>query len=309
MSRQRDGGSLFHQFRHEESLFIYANRQGYVTSGTGKNYLNTLHHAAEHFKSEGFKKMADIKIEDVQRYADKMVDDGRPADTVHTYLVPLCKVLHIPLDKIEKPIRHAAYATKGIKSKEKGVDGKKAAEFNSMVGLRIDELFSLRKCDLVEINGITYVRPGRTKGGKNVYQKILPQYVDKVKAYFDGSKNWVFIKGKEINRNYAYHRDRREVAHIAYNYYLDLCKTPEGRLALYNELAQYYHKYKDKGSKDLEPKAFFRKPYILRGANRQLAIEQGRPYILDSLALRAVSVLHLAHWRDDVTVGRYMVNR
>ena len=48
---------------------------------------------------------------------------------------------------------------------------------------------------------------------------------------------------------------------------------------------------------------------ILRGKNKNLAIKQGRPWILDRLALRATSVLHLAHWRDNVTVQSYLARR
>ena len=55
--------------------------------------------------------------------------------------------------------------------------------------------------------------------------------------------------------------------------------------------------------------SFFDQPYVLRGKNKDLAIKQGRPWILDRLALRATSVLHLAHWRDNVTVQSYLAKR
>jgi hypothetical protein len=55
--------------------------------------------------------------------------------------------------------------------------------------------------------------------------------------------------------------------------------------------------------------SFFDQPYVLRGKNKDLAIKQGRPWILDRLALRATSVLHLAHWRDNVTVQSYLARR
>lgn len=49
------------------------------------------------------------------------------------------------------------------------------------------------------------------------------------------------------------------------------------------------------------------KPYKLRGNNYQKAIEQGKEMEYNRLALMAVSVFHLSHWRLDVTVTNYMI--
>ena len=48
------------------------------------------------------------------------------------------------------------------------------------------------------------------------------------------------------------------------------------------------------------------KPYITRGKVKQELLDAGRPVVFDRLALMAVSVLHLAHYREDVTVKNYM---
>ena len=47
--------------------------------------------------------------------------------------------------------------------------------------------------------------------------------------------------------------------------------------------------------------------YWLRGANRALALELGRPVGYDRLALLAVSVFCLSHWRHDVTIANYLL--
>ena len=44
-----------------------------------------------------------------------------------------------------------------------------------------------------------------------------------------------------------------------------------------------------------------------KGASKQRAMELGRPTSYDRLALLAVSVFHLSHWRLDVTVSNYMI--
>ena len=49
--------------------------------------------------------------------------------------------------------------------------------------------------------------------------------------------------------------------------------------------------------------------YCLRGDNRKLAIKLGLPTEYDRVALMAVSVLRLSHWRLDVTVGHYMLGK
>lgn len=47
--------------------------------------------------------------------------------------------------------------------------------------------------------------------------------------------------------------------------------------------------------------------YYLRGKNRALAKRLGRPLQYDKAALLAVSILHLSHYRNDVTVASYIL--
>ena len=47
--------------------------------------------------------------------------------------------------------------------------------------------------------------------------------------------------------------------------------------------------------------------YVLRGNNRKLAQKHGLPVAYDRLALLAVSIFHLSHWRHDVTVANYLL--
>ncbi len=43
------------------------------------------------------------------------------------------------------------------------------------------------------------------------------------------------------------------------------------------------------------------------GENKKLAIQKGLPTEYNRLALMAVSVFHLSHWRLDVTVSNYLL--
>ena len=47
--------------------------------------------------------------------------------------------------------------------------------------------------------------------------------------------------------------------------------------------------------------------YYLRGANRRVAVERGRPTSYDRLSLACVSLFHLSHFRNEVTVKHYML--
>lgn len=47
--------------------------------------------------------------------------------------------------------------------------------------------------------------------------------------------------------------------------------------------------------------------YYIRDNNHRLALAHGLLVKYDRLALMAVSVFHLSHWRNDVTVANYLL--
>lgn len=310
---RREGGSLFHQMISVPEVFVLSDRTAKdgspmeVSFQTRSNYYDWLHRAADYFKSQGIRKVSEIGTEQVQAYADHLKDEGKSASSIHNYLSPLCKAAGVAMEDIDKPIRRAS----GFK--RSGGGGKKhggrPAELNKLLGIREDELRHLRGNDIVEKNGNTYVIVRRGKGGKYQEQKVLPENAAAVRAFFDGSDRRIF-KAEEFVSGFDYHGQRRAVAAKAYQYYsVRIAKEPGYRKALYGEIAGQWHannkKYRDK----LEPLSYFDKPYLLRGENRKLAIKQGKPVELDRLVLRAVSVLHLAHWRDKVTIQSYYFDR
>jgi hypothetical protein len=274
---------------------------------TQKNYRDWLHRAAEYFKGQGIRKLSDIRKENVQDYADHLQRQGKSASTIHNYLTPLCKVTGVPLADIQKPVRHGS---EFIRSGGKGApDGGRPGELNALLGIRRDELRRLKGNDLMEKNGVVYVTVQRGKGGKYQEQKVLPENVAQVKKFFDGSDRKLF-RADEFVHGFDYHGQRREVAQKAYEYYENRLKTEPGyRKELYREIAQQWHDNNKKHRDRLEPLSYFNKPYILRGKNRTLAKAQGKALTLDRLVLRAVSVQHLAHWRDKVTVQSYYFER
>ena len=107
-----------------------------------------------------------------------------------------------------------------------------------------------------------------------------------------------------------YHGQRRELAIAALRHFSDALAAggEQYRRKVYGTIAGRYHADNRKHSR-LEPYSRFDKPYRLRGDNKALAEEQGKAVALDRLAIRAVSVLFTAHWRDNITVQSYYFGR
>ncbi len=310
---RKEGGSLFHQMINAPGVMELAYRKGKhgeplpVSITTRKSYQQFLHHAAEYFKARGIRRIADIGLEQVQEYEKALEAEGKTPSTIHSYLAPLCKAVGISMDEISKPIRHGADFTRS--GGKYTSDGGRPAEFNAMVGIRENELRHLYGNDILERNGYLYVVIRKGKGGKYQEQRVLPQYAEQVRKFFDGSDKKFFLRS-EFSNKFDYHGQRRALAKEAMAYYADrLAKEPGYRKQLYEEIKTYWKRCNPKNRDKLEPMTYFNKLYVLRGKNRKLAEEQGKPVVLDRLVLRAVSVFHLAHWRDDVTIQSYYFDR
>ncbi|MDY3954631.1 MAG: hypothetical protein SOY83_04010, partial [Anaerovoracaceae bacterium] len=86
-------------------------------------------------------------------------------------------------------------------------------------------------------------------------------------------------------------------------YYLNGIQDPAFRENLIKELEArwQFNKKKNWDPEKLEG------TYYLRGRNRKFALEHNLPTAYNRLALMAVSVFHLSHWRLDVTVCNYIL--
>ena len=310
---RKEGGSLFHQLIHAPGVMTLADRKASdgskmdVSFKTRENYYAWLHKAADYFKSQGIRSIKKIGRDEIQAYADMLSDKGLSASTIHSYLSPVCKATDVELKEIDKPIRHASEFTRSGGGGKK--HGGRPSELNELVGIRENELRHLRGNDFIRRGDDAFVVVRRGKGGKFQEQRILPEHVTKVESFFDGSDRKLF-RADEFVSGYDYHGQRRAVAMRALEYYNQRLRMEPGyRKQLYQKIADQWHRNNKKHRDKLEPLSAFDRPYILRGKNRELAEKQGKPINLDRLALRAVSVLHLAHWRDKVTVQSYYLDR
>ena len=124
-----------------------------------------------------------------------------------------------------------------------------------------------------------------------------------VRSYFNGTADFVFSRA-ELDNKIDLHHLRAVQAQRAYRYYeMRLRNEPEYRRQLEVEIKARWRKYNKRRWKQRE----FEGLYKLRGTNRQLAQKLGKPTEYDRLAVMAVSVFHLSHWRNDVTVSNYLL--
>lgn len=254
---------------------------------------------------------ADCKVH-IQDYADFLTAKGLSAATIHTYLAGVCYIWEVPLGSIKKPSRYTAEATRsrGHKELDKRPDAKREAsprlyDFACCVGVRRKEYLRLRGDKFVkDESGYPCVLIKRGKGGKDQLQRVLPEDVSFVESYFDGSNNHVFSKDEMEKNKIDLHHLRALQAQRTYDFYFRrLEENPEYRKQLSNEIELRWKKY---NKRPWNPRCL-EGVYWLRGKNRKFAKENGLAISYDRLALMAVSVFHLAHWRTDVTVANYML--
>ena len=188
-------------------------------------------------------------------------------------------------------------------------------DFAQIAGIRRNEYLHLRPDDLVEDDfGNPCILVHKGKGGKQQLQRILPEELESVKAVFDhpADERHLFSKA-ELTNKIDLHHLRALRAQQMYNYYLERIRTETNyREQLIAEIKHTWEQddlkridngYRPKRWKDCKVNG----NYVLRGHNRELALKNGLPVSYDRLALLAVSVYHLAHWRHDVTVANYLL--
>ena len=258
----------------------------------------------------------------IQEYADHLVGRGLSASTVHSYLAPVGLFHSVPLDGIKKPKRVTAQYKRSRSDNGKAqrsdndISNPKYArtvEFQMCVGIRRAELKRLKGSDFVyDESGYPCVCVQRGKGGKNQLQRLLPEDVEFVRYYFrDKGPDELIFASEEFKNKIDYHHLRALQAQRAYDYYSFLCRTKEGREQLEKEVRLRYEKNKinkKTGKPVLFKEHLINGNYFLRGENKKLAIKKGLPTKYDKLCLMAVSVFHLAHFRNDTTVFSYILH-
>lgn len=268
--------------------------------------------------------------ESVVQWSGFLEKTGMARSTIHTMVAGCCCGLGIPSNGIvkhgtamdkTKSLGHSERA-QAAREKESNAD---IVRFQSMVGGRRAALGRLTGADFgYDRSGNACVIFRQDKGGKDQYQALREGDVAVVKAYFDRCKPDERLF-PNIDHDLDLHGLRAEHSRQMYHdYHSGLCSTPQGREQLRQQLWARYTDpeigckawllAKSKGDKAKMRKLEYRfrkqmadGTYYLRGANRQAAIERGRPVAYDRLAVLACSVFSLSHWRLDVAAKSYLI--
>ena len=282
-----------------------------ISTRTERMYLNHAIKFSEFCKIQHGCRTPEECAGHLQEYADYLVQQGLSAGTVHTYLSGPCRYWGVPLADISKPKRIVAQSTRsrGQKAVDQRSDAQRGAsprlfDFAERVGLRRSEYQRLCGTDLVrDESGQICVRVTRGKGGKTQLQRVLPEDIEMVAAYFNDRDNYIFDK-TEMRNKIDIHHLRALCAQRAYAYYLEGIRDDSFRNRLIEELKARWECGNNKTRWD--PRRV-EGSYHIRGANRALALQNGLSTSYNRLAVMAVSVFHLSHWRCDVTIGNYLL--
>lgn len=186
---------------------------------------------------------------------------------------------------------------------------------SQITGARRSELAKIRGRDLVtDESGRLCIEIERGKGGKRQLQRVMPWEQSTVREMFAGVKPKEYILTKaEINNKIDVHRIRAKRSQTCYEYYLMQVEAGGADRIRAELLARWDadHIHGDDTKDAAALKRFKREltnpaPYQLRGANRKAAERNRRPTEYNRLAMMAVSVFCLSHWRLDVTSVNYL---
>ena len=327
--------------RKRESFKYALNKRAFRNTKNDKNdntettYKRGIDQFVQWAKKRGCKTAEEVTKELIQEYEEYL--EGHPKSyqpsTIHTFLTPVCVAAGVSMDEIRKPKRTAGRIVRSRdndtdENNRKNSQGLKeecspkyarVVSFQKAVGIRRAELADLLGMDLIYTGEDRSVLVRQGKGGKTQLQRILPQDVDKVREIFAGIEDMekVFSK-EELNNKIDFHGMRAENARRCYVYYAEKIEAEPGfaeemRRKLMNRWLDGHERFR-KTNPDawLRQKKLFEReiddrPYRLRGDNLTKALASGSPKEYNRLALMCVSVMHLAHWRLDVTVTNYVV--
>ncbi len=318
------GKTVKRQLRDEAEEFI----KSYSNTVTQRNYRKWLNEYIKYCRNNHNCKTKEECSQHIQEYAKYLEESEKySASTIHNYLAPVCKYYGVSMKDIEKPTRHPGQYTKSRTDnnteklrKDRDPDNPIYAhtvEFQRRVGIRVSELKKLEGRDFRQDESgywCVFVKSG--KGGKDQFQRILPDDINFVKSYFErkGEREKIFDKS-EFSNSVDYHHIRADQAKRTYYYYLERLRIePEYASVLEAEIRARWNvacteKLPD-GSKRVKEfdEDLIKGFYKVRGENKKSAIKHGLPTVYNKLAVAAVSIFHLSHWRNDVTVQSYLLS-
>ena len=288
---------------------------------TLQTYLAEVERYARWLKDQGIKMRCSEQeaAEQVPRFLRGLAQAGRSPSTIHTAAEALCKALpgtglvmaDLPHSRRTHAPRKGRAAAPSLRRRSdadaQNPKYRRLVDFAKAVGLRRDEYRNLRGRDLTHIDGHAYVIVERGKGGKTQYQRIDDVDAPLIESYFMGlEQDDPVFSEDEMKNKINLHRLRREHAQKMYRRYLARLEAdPTYQGQLLREIKEAFRRAGQDWRRNPDMRRLAT-PYVCRGHVRESLDEAGRAVAYDRLALMAVSVFHLAHWRCDVPVKNYL---
>lgn len=305
--------------KYEMNLVVLS---GIKNNNTVRLYKRGIRKFAEWGRENGIRHLSEINKEVIQNYCNHLLDSHYSPATVHDYLAPVCKAAEINMKEIDKPKRTSGSIVRGRRV-DRNPDGARQmmderfarlVEFQKVVGIRRSELAHLKGNDLIrDDKGLAVaVIVKRGKCGKRQEQQILPQHRELVEDTFRGiAPDECVFSPREMANKINLHGMRGKHAQEVYQFYLTIASDPLQAADLKEELVSRFEANNKKCSAAKRAR-FLREinnpaSYRIRGDNWIKARKLGLPLVYNRLALMAVSVYKLSHWRLDTTVTHYMI--
>ena len=326
-------------FQHD---LIHGGLRGITDRDTSKSYRRSIRSFCDWAQDNGILRLKDLtgRERDVlNQYSEFLQERGYAPGSINTMLTPICKALDMPMSKVKKPQRRAGAITKR-RVETANLQGKREAAqerfarsvlLAKVVGARRAELGRLTYRDLMAVDesGYRCVQVLGGKHGKDTFQRLTPAQI----AICDDLVHTAKTAGlslddrvltpKELKNHIDYHSRRADRGRDLYEMYKARIEK-EGTAPLIREMCDRwnaFNKPKDRieirdgkpytrpGSKAEDFVAELNRDtlYTLRKDNRVRALALGRPVSYNRLALLAVSVFELSHWRSESTITYYML--
>ena len=301
----------------------FFTKEKYPNNITRRNFLNWYRKYINYCRQFHTCKTKDECAEFIQEYIYYLEKQGYTASTIHSYLAPVALYHNYSLKDFKKPIRYTSNYSKSRsftqKTPRKDDDVynppekyKRSVDFAKKIGCRRNDLYHIRGGDLVKDESNNWaIRLTHSKGGKYTEQVIFDEDYEFIKEYFEGvAEEEPIFKREEISPRISYHYLRARNAQRAYYKYTEMVKDPKKKEKLEKEIKARWNRLnisKKTGKPKHFPNKILKGDYILRGKTREFAIKNGLPIRYNRMAVMAVSIFHLSHWREDVTIASYLL--
>lgn len=280
------------------------------SKNTMKNYQHEVDRFADYLEDKGLKKISFEEAEkEIQGYLDHLTYDKElSAYSVHTACAALCKVFHTEMKDYDKEQRTISHLERGNKTYSSNLVEHLEKDRiwcinRDYLGMRKNEIMNLRARDIKQVGDrieIHYIG----KGGKHNRQIFTleheKEFVLSLKK--DKEPNERIFSKQEVKQSKNLHKARELRCKAVYQRVAKDIDTrgKEAEQEYTDIIKSIFKDAKKTLREDLN------NPYIVRGANRERLLSEGRDVEYNRIAALYVSTTVSQHFRSNTTVNHYI---